>query len=136
MLFLLNSLLQEKFFVHFLKQFIPSEIFENYPTFVLHPGIIGDRGHNSLDNAINDEVKQWGVVILKANEILDGGDIYAQSNFIMREESSKASIYRNEVTQSTLKALEQFLQNFQPQSREEISLILPLKFSEYYQLFL
>ena len=100
-------------FCPFLKQFIPSEIFENYPTFVLHPGIIGDRGHNSLDNAINDEVKQWGVVILKANEVLDGGDIYAQSNFIMREESSKASIYRNEVTQSTLKALEQFLQNYQ-----------------------
>ena len=100
-------------FCPFLKQFIPSEIFENYPTFVLHPGIIGDRGHNSLDNAINDEVKQWGVVILKANEVLDGGDIYAQSNFIMREESSKASIYRNEVTQATLKALEQFLQNYQ-----------------------
>lgn len=100
-------------FCPFLKQFIPNEIFENYPTFVLHPGIIGDRGHNSLDNAINDEVKQWGVVILKANEVLDGGDIYAQSNFIMREESSKASIYRNEVTQSTLKALEQFLQNYQ-----------------------
>lgn len=100
-------------FCPFLKQFIPNEIFENYPTFVLHPGIIGDRGHNSLDNAINDEVKQWGVVILKANEILDGGDIYAQSNFIMREESTKASIYRNEVTQATLKALEQFLQNYQ-----------------------
>ena len=99
-------------FCPFLKQFIPSEIFENYPTFVLHPGIIGDRGHNSLDNAINDEVKQWGVVILKANEILDGGDIYAQSNFIMREESNKASIYRNEVTQATLKAMEQFLQNY------------------------
>ena len=99
-------------FCPFLKQFIPNEIFENYPTFVLHPGIIGDRGHNSLDNAINDEVKQWGVVILKANEVLDGGDIYAQSNFIMREESSKASIYRNEVTQSTLKAMEQFLQNY------------------------
>lgn len=100
-------------FCPFLKQFIPNEIFENYPTFVLHPGIIGDRGHNSLDNAINDEVKQWGVVILKANEILDGGDIYAQSNFIMRDESSKASIYRNEVIQATLKALEQFLQNYQ-----------------------
>ena len=100
-------------FCPFLKQFIPSEIFENYPTFVLHPGIIGDRGHNSIDNAINDQVKQWGVVILKANEVLDGGDIYAQSNFIMREESNKASIYRNEVTQSTLKALEQFLQNYQ-----------------------
>lgn len=99
-------------FCPFLKQFIPSEIFENYPTFVLHPGIIGDRGHNSLDNAINDEVKQWGVVILKANELLDGGDIYSQVIFPLRI-CPKASLYRNEVTQATLKAMEEFLQNYE-----------------------
>ena len=99
-------------FCPFLKQFIPSEIFENYPTFVLHPGIIGDRGHNSLDNAINDELKEWGVVILKANELLDGGDIYSQVTFPLRN-SPKASLYRNEVTQATLKAMEEFLKNYQ-----------------------
>ena len=99
-------------FCPFLKQFIPSEIFENYPTFVLHPGIIGDRGHNSLDNAINDELKEWGVVILKANELLDGGDIYSQVTFPLRT-CPKASLYRNEVTQATLKAMEEFLKNYQ-----------------------
>ena len=99
-------------FCPFLKQFIPSDIYENTPTFVLHPGIIGDRGHNSLDNAIYNEVKEWGVVILKANEHLDGGDIYSQVMFPCRE-ASKASLYRNEVSQATLKAIEEFLRNYQ-----------------------
>ena len=99
-------------FCPYLKEFIPNEIYEYKPTFVLHPGIIGDRGHNSLDHAINNEVNNWGVVILKANELLDGGDIYAQANFPMRE-ASKASIYRNEIKTATLQAMEEFLKNYQ-----------------------
>lgn len=96
----------------FLKEYLPSQIFENYDSFILHPGIIGDRGHNSLDHAINNEVGKWGVVILKAAQALDAGDIYAQALFDMRV-ASKASIYRNEVNKATLKALEQFLENYQ-----------------------
>lgn len=96
----------------FLKEYLPSQIFENYNSFILHPGIIGDRGHNSLDHAINNESQNWGVVILKANEELDAGDIYAQASFDMRV-ASKASIYRNEVNKATLKALEEFLENYQ-----------------------
>lgn len=96
----------------FLKEYLPSTIFENYDSFILHPGIIGDRGHNSLDHAINNEVQNWGVVILKANEELDAGNIYAQASFDMRI-ASKASIYRNEVNKATLKALEEFLENYQ-----------------------
>jgi len=92
----------------FLKEYLPKEVFENYDSFILHPGIIGDRGHNSLDHAINNEVDKWGVVILKANEQLDAGDIYSQASFDMRI-TSKASIYRNEVNKATLKALEHFL---------------------------
>lgn len=95
----------------FLKEYLPCEIYENYDSFIVHPGIIGDRGHNSLDHAINNEVKTWGVVILKANKDLDAGDIYAQANFPMRK-TSKASIYRNEVNESTLQALEEFLINY------------------------
>ncbi len=110
-------------FCPFLKQFIPNEVFENYPTFVLHPGIIGDRGHHSLDNAINSELKEWGVVILKANEVLDGGDIYAKATFPMRK-TTKASLYRNEVTTATLKAMEEFLKNYQDKDFIPIKQIL------------
>ncbi|MAC82558.1 MAG: hydrogenase [Arcobacter sp.] len=98
-------------FCPYLKEYISKDIYINTPTFILHPGPIGDRGPQSLDNAINNEVKQWGVVILQANEELDGGDIYASSNFTMRN-TSKASIYRNEVNKATLKALDEFLTNY------------------------
>ncbi len=95
----------------FLKEYLPSSIYESYPTFILHPGIIGDRGHQSLDHAINDEKEQWGgVVILKANKDLDAGDIYASSNFSMRK-TSKGSIYRNEVCDATSSALKDLLKN-------------------------
>ena len=118
-----NEINPDIVFSPFLKQFIPNEIFENYPTFVLHPGIIGDRGHHSLDNAINDELKEWGVVILKANEVLDGGDIYAKETFPMRK-TTKASLYRNEVTLATLKAMEEFLKNYQDKNFTPIKQIL------------
>ena len=97
-------------FCPYLKKYLPSEIFLNTPTFILHPGIRGDRGHNSLDHAIREDKKEWGVVILRANEEFDAGDIYAEVRFEMRE-SYKASLYRNEVAEAASKALKIFLEN-------------------------
>jgi putative two-component system protein, hydrogenase maturation factor HypX/HoxX len=105
-------------FSPYLKKFIPKEIFLNTPTFILHPGIRGDRGHNALDHAIRDEKKEWGVVILKANEEFDSGKIYSEVRFPMRD-ASKASIYRAEVADATLKAMRELFvnladENFKP----------------------
>jgi putative two-component system hydrogenase maturation factor HypX/HoxX len=97
-------------FCPYLKKYLPKEIFLNTPTFILHPGIRGDRGHNSLDHAIREEKKEWGVVILRANEELDGGDIFAEIRFVMRG-TYKASIYRNEVARAASKALKELLAN-------------------------
>ncbi len=91
----------------FLKSFIPKEIYEKYPTFIFHPGIIGDRGPNSLEYALKSDTKEWGVVILRANELYDGGDIVASSDFKVRD-TYKASLYRQEVVQNSLKALKNF----------------------------
>ena len=91
----------------YLKKFIPKEIYDVYPTFVLHPGIRGDKGAYSLDNAIKDDKKEWGVVYLKADDNFDGGDIYAEVDFKMRD-SYKASLYRDEVNYSSLIALRYF----------------------------
>ncbi len=88
----------------YLKKFVPKEIFTLYPTFIIHPGIIGDKGAFSLDNAIREEKEEWGVTILKANDTFDGGDVYAEVRFAMRK-SYKASIYRQEVFHSASKAL-------------------------------
>ncbi|UFH59636.1 hydrogenase maturation protein [Sulfurovum mangrovi] len=94
----------------FLKRYLPESIYDNYPTFIVHPGPIGDRGPNALEYALQNHTKEWGVVIVKANKLYDGGDIYAQKNFKVRE-TSKASLYRQEIVRTTLQALEAFFTN-------------------------
>ena len=93
----------------FLKDFISKEIYEVYPTFIFHPGIKGDRGAYSLENSLS--LKNWGVVILKANDIYDGGDIYTNYDFKIRQ-TTKASIYRNEVNNSFYATLDDLFINF------------------------
>ncbi len=94
----------------FLKAFISQEIYEKYPTYIFHPGPIGDRGPNSLEYALLNEIKDWGVVILRANELYDGGDIVAKSDFKVRS-TYKASLYRQEVVEHSLNALDNFFEN-------------------------
>ncbi len=36
-----------------LAQVIPQDLWETYPCLILHPGVVGDRGGNSLDWAIS-----------------------------------------------------------------------------------
>jgi len=94
----------------FLKHYLPKSIYENYPTYIFHPGPIGDRGPNALEYALKSHTKEWGVVIFEANVLYDGGDIYAQQSFDVRE-TCKASLYRQEIVQASLQALEQFFTN-------------------------
>ncbi len=96
----------------FLKSYIPKEIYENYPTFVFHPAPRGDRGAYSLDYAVFNEEKEWGGVWLRANELYDGGDIYASSSFKMRK-SYKASIYRQEMVKVATSTLNKLFYNIE-----------------------
>ncbi|MCF6352805.1 MAG: enoyl-CoA hydratase-related protein [Cyclobacteriaceae bacterium] len=96
----------------FLTSKIPKEIYENYTCLIVHPGIKGDRGASSLDWAILQEKKTWGVTILQAAEKMDAGPIWASNEFNMRP-VSKAEIYRNEVTQAAAKGILQALSNFE-----------------------
>ncbi len=93
----------------FLKRFVPREIFEKYDIYIVHPGILGDRGAYAIDNAIRLEKDEWGVTILKANGEFDGGDVVVSKNFKMRF-ASKASIYRDEVKATFYKMLDEFLE--------------------------
>jgi putative two-component system hydrogenase maturation factor HypX/HoxX len=94
----------------FLKSYIPKEIYESYPTFIFHPAPRGDRGAYSLDYAIFNQEKEWGGVWLRANELYDGGDIYAEDSFEMRE-SYKASIYRQEMVRVAVSTLDKLFKN-------------------------
>ena len=98
----------------FLKSYLPEEIFENYPTYIFHPGPRGDRGASSLEYAL--EQKAWGGVWLRADDKLDAGDIYASCDFAVRD-TYKASLYRREVTACAVHALDVLLDDSVPQKQ-------------------
>ncbi len=99
----------------FLKRKIPDNIWEKKTCLIVHPGIIGDRGPSSLDWAILNKEKIWGVTVLQANEEMDAGDIYASCEFNMRL-ATKSSLYRNEITDSALTAVLEAINNYQSKS--------------------
>ncbi len=92
----------------FLKTYLPETIWKNYPVFIFHPGSRGDRGPNGVEHGLEHE--KWGGVWLKANEMYDGGDIYAEVTFAVRD-TYKASLYRQEITKAAVAGLEQLFAN-------------------------
>ena len=58
-----------------LKIAIPEQIWSRYICLIVHPGIKGDRGPSSLDWAIANCERTWGVTILQATAELDAGPI-------------------------------------------------------------
>ncbi|MDJ0872017.1 MAG: hydrogenase maturation protein [Gammaproteobacteria bacterium] len=95
----------------FLKRAIPPSIWRHHVCLVVHPGIRGDRGPSALDWAILNQEDSWGVTVLQANGELDAGDIWAWSEFPMRQ-ASKASVYRNEVTTAAVEAVSEAVARF------------------------
>ncbi len=88
----------------FLKRAIPESVWRNHCCLVVHPGPPGDRGPSALDRAILEGRKEWGVTVLQANQVLDGGPIWASRSFQMRE-VTKSSLYRHEVTEAAVAAV-------------------------------
>jgi putative two-component system protein, hydrogenase maturation factor HypX/HoxX len=106
----------------FLKRAIPEALWRRHVCLVVHPGIPGDRGPASLDWAILAGERDWGVTVLQANAVMDGGDVWATRAFPMRA-ARKSSLYRNEVTEAAteavLEAVEKFAnRGFTPVSQE------------------
>jgi len=83
---------------------IPRDLWQNHTCIIMHPGIIGDRGPNSLDWAILNSEQEWGVIAVEAAEQMDSGPIWANYQFKMRD-GSKSSLYRDEVAQAAMKAM-------------------------------
>ncbi len=120
----IESFAPELILCPFLKAYLPPSIYERFPTYILHPGPRGDRGPHALEHALQAPKKMWGVVILRANAVYDGGDIYAQEPFAVRH-TYKASLYRQEVVAASLKALEAFFVDLE-EDRCEPQLLNPI----------
>jgi putative two-component system hydrogenase maturation factor HypX/HoxX len=96
----------------FLKRAIPEAVWCEHVCLVVHPGIVGDRGPSALDWAIMNDEAEWGVTVLQANAVMDGGDIWATRTFPMRA-ARKSSLYRNEVTEAATAAVLEAVEKFE-----------------------
>ena len=95
----------------YLRRAIPESIWAKHVCLVVHPGVVGDRGPSALDRAIQDGETAWGVTVLQANAVMDGGDIWATRTFPMRQ-GTKSSLYRNEVTEAATQAVLEAVERF------------------------
>ena len=91
---------------------IPESIWKNNICLIVHPGIKGDRGASSLDWAVLNNEKEWGVSIIQAVEKMDAGPVWSTHNFKMRA-ASKAELYRNEVADVAAKGLLEAISNIE-----------------------
>ncbi len=114
----------------YLRRAIPESVWRRHMCLVVHPGIVGDRGPSSLDRAIQDDAREWGVTVLQAEAEMDAGPVWASETFAMRD-ASKSSLYRNEVTEAAsravLAAVARFASGaFEPMRCAELTLLRPL----------
>jgi putative two-component system hydrogenase maturation factor HypX/HoxX len=85
----------------YLKRAIPEDIWSRIPCLIVHPGPPGNRGPTSLDWAIQEGEKEWGVTVLQAVAEMDAGPVWAHAAFPMRP-VAKGSLYRCEVTEAAV----------------------------------
>ncbi len=88
----------------FLKRAIPDDLCTTVPCLVVHPGPPGDAGPSALDWAILKGESEWGVTVLQATPLLDGGPVWASRTFATRA-ATKSSLYRHEVTEAAVAAV-------------------------------
>ncbi len=89
-----------------LKTAIPEEVWSRFLCLIVHPGIKGDRGPSSLDWAIANGERCWGVTILEAAADYDAGPIWASHEFVMPSDPpAKSSLYRSQVTEAAVRGV-------------------------------
>jgi putative two-component system hydrogenase maturation factor HypX/HoxX len=102
----------------FLKRAIPEAVWRHTRCIVIHPGIRGDRGPSALDWAVLDGETRWGVTALQANGEMDAGDIWASVEFDLRA-ATKGSLYRSEVTEAAVIAVQRTIERIAAGERPE-----------------
>lgn len=95
----------------YMKDYIPDRIWKHYPCLIVHPGPVTDGGPSSLNWAVRDGLKKWGVTILKADKGWDLGKILATADFDLTEDSV-ASLYRNQVADIAIQIIPVAIENY------------------------
>jgi putative two-component system hydrogenase maturation factor HypX/HoxX len=94
----------------YLKERVPARIWRRWRTIIIHPGPVGDRGPSSLDHAICDGVKVWGVTAIQAVEEMDAGPIWATRTFAMPPDPPrKSALYNGPVADAAMQCIAEVL---------------------------
>jgi len=114
----------------FLKHRVPASVWRRWPTVVIHPGPVGDRGPSSLDHAILDGREQWGVTALSAVEEMDAGPIWATSVFdLPAVPVAKSALYNGPVADAAMVCVDEVLRKVaageQPVPADEHERVVP-----------
>ncbi|WP_441248066.1 enoyl-CoA hydratase-related protein [Kitasatospora sp. McL0602] len=94
-----------------LRTALPRDVWSAHTCLIVHPGPLGDRGPSSLDWAIHDGAGRWGVTVLQAGEVMDGGDVWATAHLTVPP-VGKSDLYRNEVSDAALRAVRLAVERF------------------------
>ena len=90
----------------FLKDRVPSQVWENWRTVIIHPGPVGDRGPSSLDWAITEGARSWGVTALQAVEEMDAGPVWAARTFpLPAAPPRKSALYSGPVADAAMECI-------------------------------
>ena len=90
----------------FLRERVPAEVWTRHRTIIVHPGPMGDRGPSSLDWAITDGARRWGVTALQAVEEMDAGPIWGTRTFLIDEEPpAKSALYNGPVADAAIELI-------------------------------
>ncbi|MGW0497726.1 enoyl-CoA hydratase-related protein [Streptomyces sp. NPDC003007] len=87
-----------------LKSALPEDVWREHTCLIVHPGPPGDRGPSSLDWAIAEEAREWGVTVLQAEAAMDAGDVWADGSFPVPP-VGKSDVYRNELSDAATAAV-------------------------------
>ncbi|GGK14640.1 formyl transferase [Pilimelia terevasa] len=87
----------------YLKDRVPTQVWQRWRTVIIHPGPVGDRGPSSLDWAIAEARTRWGVTALQAIDELDAGPVWAARTFdLPADPPRKSALYHGQVADAAV----------------------------------
>ncbi len=90
----------------FLTERVPAEVWPKWRTIIIHPGPVGDRGPSSLDWAIAEGARLWGVTARQAVEEMDAAPIWATRTFALPTAAPrKSSLYNGPVADAAIECI-------------------------------
>jgi putative two-component system protein, hydrogenase maturation factor HypX/HoxX len=112
----------------FLRERVPARVWQHHRTIIIHPGPKGDRGPSSLDWAITDGERRWGVTALQAVEEMDAGPIWATRTIeLAAAPQAKSAVYNGPVADAAIELIREVVvkaadPTFRPEPLDETRL--------------